>query len=227
MGHDGRAPCRRAGRSGRAAPAPGKAPIRGHEAGTATSAPGAVGVVRPRSHRRVVRGAPPGLESRCPGPGLYPGGGTAGGHAGHAGGNSKKSGAEALRRRGAGEVERPGSRPGRSGLQPVGRAEESPGRGRQGYGFGVHPPFLGSGLEGRGRSGGNYCTLRFADTGCGIVPDDWQRIFEAGQSSRTGGGLGLPRSRELLRKFGGGLMVESSALGEGTVMALTLRVIQG
>lgn len=75
------------------------------------------------------------------------------------------------------------------------------------------------------KDGGNYCTLRFADTGCGIVPDDWQRIFEAGQSSRTGGGLGLPRSRELLRKFGGGLLVESSAPGRGTVMALTLRVM--
>lgn len=76
------------------------------------------------------------------------------------------------------------------------------------------------------KDGGNWCTLRFADTGCGIVPDDWQRIFEAGQSSRAGGGLGLPRSRELLRKFGGGLMVESSSLGEGTVMAMTLSVMK-
>ncbi len=72
------------------------------------------------------------------------------------------------------------------------------------------------------KDGGGWITLRFADTGCGIVPDDWQRIFEAGQTTRKGGGLGLSRSREILRKYGGGLMVESSEPGAGTVMALTL-----
>ena|GEM_PF-1560459 len=70
-----------------------------------------------------------------------------------------------------------------------------------------------------------WLTIRFRDSGCGIVPDDWQRIFEAGQSAREGGGLGLPRSREILRKYGGGLMVEESSPGGGTVMALTLPVI--
>jgi len=69
---------------------------------------------------------------------------------------------------------------------------------------------------------GGWLTLFVADTGCGIVPDDWQRIFEAGQSRRTGGGLGLPHSREILRKFGGGLMVQESSPGGGTIMALTL-----
>ncbi len=75
------------------------------------------------------------------------------------------------------------------------------------------------------KQGGNYVTIRFVDTGRGIVPEDWQRIFEAGQSTRKGGGLGLSRSREILRKFGGGLMVQESSPGGGTVMVLTLAVV--
>ncbi len=71
---------------------------------------------------------------------------------------------------------------------------------------------------------GNCVTIFFQDSGYGIIPEDWQRIFEAGQSGREDGGLGLPHSREILRKFGGGIMVQESRPGGGTVMALTLAV---
>jgi len=61
-----------------------------------------------------------------------------------------------------------------------------------------------------------------SDTGCGIVPDDWQRVMQPGYSTRKGGGLGLSRSRELLRKFEGDLAVKHSELGAGTTMVLSL-----
>jgi signal transduction histidine kinase len=71
---------------------------------------------------------------------------------------------------------------------------------------------------------GRHFTIRVRDTGYGVAPDDWERIFEEGGSSREGGGLGLPRSRQLLRKHGGRVMVAESNPGGGTIMALTLPV---
>jgi signal transduction histidine kinase len=60
------------------------------------------------------------------------------------------------------------------------------------------------------------------DSGRGIVPDDWETIFKVGYSSREGGGLGLSRSRDILRKYEGSLAVAESCLGEGTTMRLRL-----
>ena len=62
--------------------------------------------------------------------------------------------------------------------------------------------------------------LLVSDTGCGIIPEDWERIFTAGHSTRKGGGLGLTGSREVLAKYGGSLTVRSSEAGQGTTMML-------
>ena len=61
-----------------------------------------------------------------------------------------------------------------------------------------------------------------ADTGCGIVPDDWESVMESRASDRDGGGMGLPRSRSLLRKYEGRLYIRSSELGRGTVIGLEI-----
>lgn len=64
--------------------------------------------------------------------------------------------------------------------------------------------------------------LDVSDTGVGIVPDDWERVFDVGYSTRRGGGLGLSRSRDLLRKYEGRLAVHASEPGRGTTMRLRL-----
>lgn len=64
--------------------------------------------------------------------------------------------------------------------------------------------------------------LDVGDTGVGIVPDDWDRVFDVGYSTRQGGGLGLSRSRDLLRKYEGRLAVHASEPGRGTTMRLRL-----
>ena len=66
------------------------------------------------------------------------------------------------------------------------------------------------------------------DTGVGIPPEQYERIFEpfvqgnrATRSSKEGVGLGLAISRELARGMGGELVVES-AVGVGSTFTLTL-----
>ncbi len=63
-----------------------------------------------------------------------------------------------------------------------------------------------------------------ADTGLGIDVEDHDRIMEPGFSTRPGGGLGLPKSLRLLRKYGGHLHVKSSNPGKGTTFALTVPI---
>jgi len=65
--------------------------------------------------------------------------------------------------------------------------------------------------------------VRIADTGCGIPSELHDRIFSAGYSGREDGGLGLPRSREILAEHDGELVLERSAPGAGTVFLLRLR----
>lgn len=65
------------------------------------------------------------------------------------------------------------------------------------------------------------------DTGCGIAPEDWERIMQPGYSTRKGGGLGLSRSREMLRHYGGQLAVKHSTVGAGTTMMLSLPLSTG
>ncbi len=60
------------------------------------------------------------------------------------------------------------------------------------------------------------------DTGCGI-PDEYRdRIMDTHFSTRDGGGEGLPRSRKILRKYGGGLMILESTAGRGSTFRVTL-----
>ncbi len=75
---------------------------------------------------------------------------------------------------------------------------------------------------------GDAIKLVVTDTGCGIRPEDLQRVFESFGQGRhdvanveQGTGLGLPISRGLLRLHGGDLWLES-VLGEGTRVTASL-----
>ncbi|MBS0447078.1 MAG: PAS domain S-box protein [Proteobacteria bacterium] len=73
------------------------------------------------------------------------------------------------------------------------------------------------------------CEVTIADTGCGIAPEDLQRLFEpfnrlGAEASRVEGtGIGLVLSRRLMRLMGGELTI-GSAVGQGTTATLTLRL---
>lgn len=68
--------------------------------------------------------------------------------------------------------------------------------------------------------------LEFADTGCGIAPDEIARAFEPFEQTRSGRfqgsgtGLGLPISREYARMMGGDLTVQS-VVGTGSTFRFT------
>jgi CheY-like chemotaxis protein len=70
--------------------------------------------------------------------------------------------------------------------------------------------------------------MEFADTGCGISPDEIARAFEPFEQTRSGRfqgsgtGLGLPISREYARMMGGDLVVES-VVGTGSRFRFTFR----
>lgn len=70
------------------------------------------------------------------------------------------------------------------------------------------------------KQAGEDVVFLVADTGCGIPPDELELIMKPGHSKREGGGLGLPRSQEILGKYGGGVSVKESNPGRGTTMAL-------
>jgi len=65
-------------------------------------------------------------------------------------------------------------------------------------------------------------TVDVRDTGCGIPDEHRDRIMETQFSTRQGGGEGLPRSRKILRKYGGGLMILDTAKGHGSTFRVTL-----
>ncbi|MGK7877791.1 MAG: ATP-binding protein [Xenococcaceae cyanobacterium] len=74
-------------------------------------------------------------------------------------------------------------------------------------------------------------TITFAveDTGKGIAPDEFDKIFqpfvqsEAGQASQIGTGLGLAISRKFVQLMGGDITV-SSTLGKGTIFTFDVQV---
>ncbi len=66
-------------------------------------------------------------------------------------------------------------------------------------------------------------TLEFSDTGFGIAPERQDRIFNGRTSDRVGGGAGLFRTREILQKWRGEILLSESAPGQGTTFVVKLR----
>jgi two-component system sensor histidine kinase FlrB len=62
--------------------------------------------------------------------------------------------------------------------------------------------------------------VEFADQGCGIAPEDLERIFEPGFSRSAGGsGFGLAVCRKIMDQHGGSIRI-ASRVGAGTTVAL-------
>jgi C4-dicarboxylate-specific signal transduction histidine kinase len=67
------------------------------------------------------------------------------------------------------------------------------------------------------------------DYGPGIASEQWERIFDPGTSGRPGdekGGYGLYRSREILARFGGRLVVNDSTPGVGSCFLLEAKKVE-
>ncbi len=69
---------------------------------------------------------------------------------------------------------------------------------------------------------GKEVTLRVQDTGKGIVPAQQEAIFSSRFSSRSGGGRGLHRSREILARWGAEILLVESRSGKGTTFIVKL-----
>jgi signal transduction histidine kinase len=82
------------------------------------------------------------------------------------------------------------------------------------------PP--GEGVEIGARPVIGAVEIEIVDRGCGIAPDDLERVFDAFVTMREGGnGLGLTISRQIVEQLGGTLVLES-APGQGTRARLRL-----
>lgn len=74
---------------------------------------------------------------------------------------------------------------------------------------------------------GSPVRIRVEDEGCGIRPEDLDRIFEPFTSLRQGGtGLGLFLSKDFVQRWGGEITVES-APGRGSVFEIVLPPLSG
>jgi len=62
----------------------------------------------------------------------------------------------------------------------------------------------------------NAVVCRVTDTGPGIPSELHDQLFKARVSSRSGGGLGLFRSQQMLARWGGRIEVETTGAGRGT-----------
>lgn len=68
---------------------------------------------------------------------------------------------------------------------------------------------------------GKFVSLHIADTGCGIAPEDLEQIFIPFFSTKkTGSGIGLSISQQIMQKQKGDITVRSIP-GEGSVFTLT------
>ncbi|MBD3366815.1 MAG: hypothetical protein GF405_01420 [Candidatus Eisenbacteria bacterium] len=74
-----------------------------------------------------------------------------------------------------------------------------------------------------GRIEGELVVVEVRDTGRGMTPEEADAAFTYGQSSRSGGGAGLFRSRELLDMYGGFIEIIETAPGEGTLFRVAVR----
>lgn len=76
-------------------------------------------------------------------------------------------------------------------------------------------------LSFRVEKAGRYLNLSVCDTGCGISPDDLDQIFIPFYSTKkSGSGIGLSISQQIMRKQKGDISVKS-VLGRGTEFVLT------
>lgn len=66
-------------------------------------------------------------------------------------------------------------------------------------------------------------TIAFADRGPGVPPDLRTRIFEEGFSTAGSSGIGLFRSRQFLRRFGGDLVHDEARTEPGARFVVSLR----
>ncbi|MDR2479249.1 MAG: response regulator [Treponema sp.] len=80
---------------------------------------------------------------------------------------------------------------------------------------------------------GEYIVFEVEDTGIGIRPEDFQRVFETFEQvdrrknrSITGTGLGLPISRRLVELMNGRIEIQSE-YGKGSVFAAFLPLVKG
>ena len=74
--------------------------------------------------------------------------------------------------------------------------------------------------------GPRWVVLRIEDTGKGIPETQHERVFARGVSDRTGGGHGLPVSREILDRRGGRIELVRSSPGEGAAFEVRLLLCQ-
>ena len=80
-----------------------------------------------------------------------------------------------------------------------------------------------SGSDEQGRSN---ITITFSDTGTGISPVDFEKVFDPFYTTKEAGkgtGLGLSVSYDIVKRFGGDIRMES-AIGQGTTFRITLPV---
>jgi len=68
--------------------------------------------------------------------------------------------------------------------------------------------------------------LHVSDTGCGIDFQDYGKIFKGRFSSRAGGGMGLARSNDIMKKWLGEINLVDSTVGQGTTFVVKLRAAQ-
>lgn len=66
-------------------------------------------------------------------------------------------------------------------------------------------------------------TLRVSDTGRGIPAERQDTIFNGRTSDRSGGGAGLFRTREILQRWRGEILLDRSVSGQGTTFIVKLR----
>lgn len=69
--------------------------------------------------------------------------------------------------------------------------------------------------------------IEFADNGCGMTPEEIQKIFEPFYTTKdieAGSGLGLSVSREIIKKHGGNISVKSEP-GKGSIFKVVIPIV--
>ncbi len=59
------------------------------------------------------------------------------------------------------------------------------------------------------------------DSGCGIAPENRDRALNTHYTTKVGGGMGLPASRKILRRYSGQISILRSQPGRGTAVRIT------